>query len=289
MSDDGFLSRWARRKAEVRAGRPVTEAPQPPDAAAPTQDEAARGPAGGATSGAGPAPTGLMPPASSAVMPGATGSGGAGVPPGVSVPSPGHPGVPPAAPSTPPADEPPPTLEEAARLAPGADVSRFVRRGVDASVQRTALKRLFADPHFNIMDGLDVYIDDYGKPDPIPEAMLRQMNQSRFLGLFEDTQTAQTGDPAIPTGAPERSDTAPGTSDTETAQNIHEAQDPARDIPQDLPAPSSPAHDAPAPDAVATHPAATQPTAHEDPDLQLQPDDPAGRTGPEERAGTGRA
>ena len=82
---------------------------------------------------------------------------------------------------------------------------------------------------------------------------------------------------------------ARGTSETETAQNVHEAQDPARDIPQDLPAPSSPAHDAPAPDAVAAHPAATQPTAHEDPDLQLQPDHPAGRPGPEERAGTGRA
>ena len=29
------------------------------------------------------------------------------------------------------------------------------------------------------MDGLDTYIDDYGKPDPIPMPMLRQMNQSQ--------------------------------------------------------------------------------------------------------------
>ena len=36
------------------------------------------------------------------------------------------------------------------------------------------------------MDGLDTYIDDYGKPDPIPPSMLRQMSQSKFLGLFDD-------------------------------------------------------------------------------------------------------
>ena len=50
------------------------------------------------------------------------------------------------------------------------------------------MKKLFADPHFNVMDGLDTYIDDYGKPDPIPLAMLRQMNQSKFLRLFDDDE-----------------------------------------------------------------------------------------------------
>ena len=40
------------------------------------------------------------------------------------------------------------------------------------------MKKLFSDPHFNVMDGLDTYIDDYGKPDPIPLSMLRRMNQS---------------------------------------------------------------------------------------------------------------
>jgi hypothetical protein len=40
------------------------------------------------------------------------------------------------------------------------------------------MKKLFSDPHFNVMDGLDSYIADYGKPDPIPLSMLRLMNQS---------------------------------------------------------------------------------------------------------------
>jgi hypothetical protein len=48
------------------------------------------------------------------------------------------------------------------------------------------MKKLFADPHFNVMDRMDVYIDDYGQPDPIPQAMLRQMVSAKFLNLFED-------------------------------------------------------------------------------------------------------
>ena len=39
------------------------------------------------------------------------------------------------------------------------------------------------------MDGLDTYIDDYGKPDPLPAGMLRQMAQSQVLGLFDDEPT----------------------------------------------------------------------------------------------------
>ena len=73
-----------------------------------------------------------------------------------------------------------------AQLTRESDYSRFVAGGVDEGVKRAAMKKLFTDPHFNVMDGLDTYIDDYGKPDPIPLAMLRQMNQSKILKLFDD-------------------------------------------------------------------------------------------------------
>jgi hypothetical protein len=43
---------------------------------------------------------------------------------------------------------------------------------------------MFTDPHFNIMDGLDIYIDDYSKPDPLPPGMLERMVQSDMLNLF---------------------------------------------------------------------------------------------------------
>ncbi|QEZ47577.1 DUF3306 domain-containing protein [Cupriavidus oxalaticus] len=82
---------------------------------------------------------------------------------------------------------PPPTLADVAALRPGDNIARFVARGVDESVKRAALKTLFADPHFNVMDGLDTYIDDYSKPDPIPPEILRQLRQASSLGLFEPT------------------------------------------------------------------------------------------------------
>jgi len=79
----------------------------------------------------------------------------------------------------------PPTLEDAEsidRFAP--DFSAFMKPNVDPAVQQAAMKKLLSDPHFNIMDRLDIYIDDYSIPDPIPMEMLKRMVQSETLGLF---------------------------------------------------------------------------------------------------------
>ena len=59
-------------------------------------------------------------------------------------------------------------------------------QGVAPEVKNAAMKKLFADPHFNVMDRMDIYIDDYSQADPLPLAMLRQMNGAKFLNLFED-------------------------------------------------------------------------------------------------------
>jgi hypothetical protein len=78
-------------------------------------------------------------------------------------------------------DLPAPTLEQVAVLEQDADFRPFVARGVDEGVRRAAMKKLFTDPHFNVMDGLDIYIDDYSKSDPIPAAMLLAMNHAKDL------------------------------------------------------------------------------------------------------------
>ena len=99
---------------------------------------------------------------------------------------------------------PPPTLDDAAQLVASSDFRRFVASDVTPEVKNAALKKLFADPHYNVMDGLDTYIDDYGKPDPIPASMLRQMVQAQFLGLFDDEADKAAKVPAagaIPDGA----------------------------------------------------------------------------------------
>ncbi|WP_366925999.1 DUF3306 domain-containing protein [Acidovorax sp. 16-64-162] len=66
------------------------------------------------------------------------------------------------------AEPPPPTLADAQALTSDSDFKPFVARGVAPEVRNAAMKKLFADPHYNVMDGLDIYIGDYSIPDPSP-------------------------------------------------------------------------------------------------------------------------
>jgi len=84
------------------------------------------------------------------------------------------------------AQPPPLTLADAQALTLDSDFRPFVARDVAPEVRNAAFRKLFADPHFNVMDGLDVYIDDYSKPSPLPESVLRQMASARFLKLFDE-------------------------------------------------------------------------------------------------------
>jgi len=206
-ADDGFLSRWARRKAEARGGAPTTEAEPAPSVPA--------------DRGEPPLPTAPAVPVSTA-------------PPLESTASPAV---------TP---EPPlPTLDDVARLTKDSDFSPYVARNVDARVRNAAMKKLFSDPHFNVMDGLDTYIDDYGKPNPIPLSMLRRMNQAAVLGLF-DEEAEEAEKAALPAVA-----SPDGAGPAAVAQS---------ESPVSLPA--SPEH-----------------RADDDPDLQLQRDDADRRPG----------
>jgi hypothetical protein len=172
--DDGFLSRWSRRKQSVREGRAVEPEPAKP-APAPIEARAEQP---------------------------------------VATPAP-------AAPS-----EPPPTLDEVEQLTPESDFRRFVAPDAPPDVKNAALKKLFSDPRFNQQDGLDVYIDDYSRPDPIPAAMLRQLASAKFLKLFDDEQdeakkAAAPREPADHSGSPSVAQSQP-----------HE--DPTRDADADL-------------------------------------------------------
>ncbi len=80
---------------------------------------------------------------------------------------------------------PGPSLDDVARLTRESDFSSFVTKDIHLDVHQAAMKKLFTDPHYNIMDGLDIYIDDYSKEDPLPPGMLEMMRQSDMLGLFK--------------------------------------------------------------------------------------------------------
>ncbi len=91
------------------------------------------------------------------------------------------------------------SLDDVKLLTKDSDFKPFMAQSVGSDVRNAAMKKLFADPHFNVMDGLDIYIDDYSKSDPIPEAMLRAMTSSKFLKLFDEEEDAEkTSDAAAP-------------------------------------------------------------------------------------------
>lgn len=110
----------------------------------------------------------------------------------------------PAADTAPP--EPPlPTLDDVAQLTPQSDFKPFVARAVDPQVRNAAMKTLFSDPHFNVMDGLDIYIDDYSKPDPLPLELARKLTSAQFMKVFdapeeapEHAPQAEPAEPAAP-------------------------------------------------------------------------------------------
>ncbi len=100
-----------------------------------------------------------------------------------------------------------PTLEDTQVLTPESDFKPFMAQGVTAEVKNAAMKKLFTDPHFNVMDRLDTYIDDYSISEPIPESMLRKMASAKFLNLFDDEPDEKGKEEALARDVP---DTAPG-------------------------------------------------------------------------------
>jgi Protein of unknown function (DUF3306) len=148
MADDdtpaGFLSRWSRRKADVREGRAVVEEVRAPVASSPTTLSRT--------------PNASLAPESDKTQ----------------------------------ASQPVPTMEDVQQLNADSNFASFMSSKVAPEVKNAAMKKLFADPHFNVMDGLDIYIDDYGIPDPLPAGMLEQMTSIDGLNLFNDKNKGDT-------------------------------------------------------------------------------------------------
>jgi hypothetical protein len=207
---EGFLGRWAKRKEAVRRGQEVAAEPEVVAKPLPSPQPS---PASG---------RGSEEPVTSTPLSGERGAEG-----------------------RPAETEPAPTLADTENLTIESDFTRFVRPDVAPDVKNAAFRKLFADPHFNVMDRLDTYIDDYNKPDPLPPEMLRQMTSAKFLGLFDDEGEQE-----------DRAAAAPGeVADDPAAQTVAQSQSRTE---QALP----PAED------------------HADPDLRLQQDDAPGPAGP---------
>ncbi|MBC7415289.1 MAG: DUF3306 domain-containing protein [Herminiimonas sp.] len=100
------------------------------------------------------------------------------------------------------------TLADAAGLGAESDFVPFMASNVDPGVRRLALRQLFADPRFNVMDGLDTYIEDYNTFVPMDAAMVAALNHGKALldplaGLARGIVSALApADPAQPEAAP---------------------------------------------------------------------------------------
>lgn len=202
MSDDGFLKRWSRRKSLQTAQ--IADGPaQTPPASAMRQ----------------PLPSATPPAHTTAAV---------AAPANALAPQP----------LTSPADGPPQTegpaptalsLADTQSLTPESDFRPFMGQGVAPEVKNAAMKKLFADPHFNVMDRMDVYIDDYSQPDPIPQAMLRQLASAKFLNLFEEDEDAKKEAHAAVSDIPQangsqvvaQSDPVPPISNSQSSKHDH--------------------------------------------------------------------
>ena len=92
----------------------------------------------------------------------------------------------PAAPATKPEEVAP--LPRIKDLTPDSDFKPFMNANVDPSTRRDALKKLFADAHFNVPDPYEVGMEDY-TGEPIPPELLKTLNQAKKL-LFDESEKA---------------------------------------------------------------------------------------------------
>lgn len=217
---DHFFSRWSRRKQGLETNEPL----QPKTDASPTVAEGTK----------------------------------VNSPPPSSIPTASESAVTKATPADAPERPPLPTLDDARALTPSSDFQPFMQQGVASDVRNAAVKKLFTDPHFNVMDGLDIYIGDYNTPDPLPPGMLQKMVGAQFLNLFPPASDALDPTPSL---------TGPGDA-ASTRENPDESP----------PLPEGSANVAQSPQSFDSpqlqHAAVQAPhiaPEHDHPDLQLQP------------------
>lgn len=97
--------------------------------------------------------------------------------------SPADASTPPQAPS---ADEPLPELPPIDQLTPESDFRPFMDPRVPEALRRMALKKLYADPHFNVQDMLDDYAGDYTVLEALPAGMVGKLAHARRTLLGRD-------------------------------------------------------------------------------------------------------
>ena len=105
-------------------------------------------------------------------------------------------------------DEAAPALPPVDKLTPESDFAPFMHPKVADALRRVALKKLFADPHFNVPDLNEAFSGDWTGGEPIPEELLKALNQARTV-LFREEEEQKSKDaepPAVAADQPKEED-----------------------------------------------------------------------------------
>lgn len=86
------------------------------------------------------------------------------------------------------AEAPAPALPPLENLTTASDFTPFMHPKVTDAVRRLALKKLFADPHFNVPDLNEAYSGDWTGGDPISDELLKTLNQARTVLYREEEE-----------------------------------------------------------------------------------------------------
>ena len=79
-----------------------------------------------------------------------------------------------------------------------ADFSAFMQQGVDGELRRKALRKLFMTDHYRVMDGLDVYVDDYSRPTLLPADLLQTLDHAQTLLQKTEESVPEKAVKAVP-------------------------------------------------------------------------------------------
>lgn len=100
-------------------------------------------------------------------------------------------------------EAPAPALPPVHDLTPASDFSPFMHPKVTDALRRIALKKLFADPHFNVPDLNEAFSGDWTGGEPISEELLKTLNQARTV-LFREEEEQKKKDEAAQAAAAEK-------------------------------------------------------------------------------------
>jgi len=130
------------------------------------------------------------------------------------------------------ADAPLPELPPIDQLTPESDFRPFMDPRVPEALRRLALKKLYADPHFNVQDMLDDFAEDYTLLEALPAGMAGKLAHARRTLLGQEEADRVEAEERQAAAAPAADGASPPPEEGAEATRISEAREqPAEDAP----------------------------------------------------------